>query len=320
MIRACICAGDKGAHNLNGARKRWLTTGRRPRRFDYVDMKFIDAESPDVILVWKEISLTKEGRSLVAAVILCIAQAAASPVSAQEDAWQLDPATTSEKKLVGRAAISAIVGNTVVILSAGDKRETSAQYYMANGKMRRARNEQPNFDNWDLEPEEKWSVREEADQLCISGGGWKEDLCLGIAVTGDRVTLKDNRIGLIHGMILKGDARNLSSAAGKANKAKARALVGNTLFLKAADRQADTDSVIYFLSDGVGRAKRGHAAAVPIKWMLQLNGNLCIVEVEREFRDNSCTSLSIDGSAATLAAPDRAEIRGQILKGNALKI
>ena len=156
-MRACICAGDKGAHNLNGARKRWLTTGRRPRRFDYVDMKFIDAESPDVILVWKEISLTKEGRtSLVAAVILCIAQAAASPVSAQEDAWQLDPATTSEKRLVGRAAIHAIVGNTVVILSAGDKRETSAQYYMANGKMRRARNEQPYFDNWDLEPEEKW--------------------------------------------------------------------------------------------------------------------------------------------------------------------
>lgn len=270
---------------------------------------------------WKEIRLTRGRRtSLVAAVILCVAQAAASSVSAHEDAGQLDPATTSEKRLVGRAAVHAIVGNTVVILSAGDKQETSAQYYMANGKLRRARNEQPYFDNWELQPEEKWSIREEADQLCISGGGWKKDLCLGIVVTGDLVTLKDNRIGLIHGMLLKGDARGLSPAAEKANQAKARALVGNTLFLKAADRQADTDSVIYFLRDGVGRAKRGQAAAVSIKWMLQLNGNLCIVEAQREFRDNNCTSLSINGSAATLAAPDRHEIRGQILKGNALKI
>lgn len=186
--------------------------------------------------------------------------------------------------------------------------------------MRRARNEQPYFDNWDLQPEEKWSVREEDDQLCVSGGGWKKDLCLNIAVTGDRVTWKDNRIGLIHGTLLKGDARNLSPVAGKANKAKARVLVGNTLFLRAADRRGDTDSIIYFLRDGVGRAKRGQAAAVPIKWMLQLNGNLCLVEAEREFRDNDCTSLSINGSAATLAAPDRHEIRGQILKGNALKI
>jgi len=236
------------------------------------------------------------------------------------DAWQLDPTTISEKRLVGSAAIHAIVGNTIVILSAGEKRETSAHYYMADGKMRRAHNEDPYFDNWDLQPEEKWSVRGEADQLCFSEGGWKKDLCLGISVTGDRVTFEGKRIGLIHGILLKGDARNLSPAAEKANSAKASALVGNTLLLKAADRQADTDSAIYFLRDGIGRAKRGRAAAVPIKWMIQLNGNLCIIEARREFRDNSCTSLSIDGSAATLAAPGRAEIRGQILTGNALKI
>lgn len=273
---------------------------------------------------------------MAGAVILCVANAAASSVCAQEEPRPLvahEAARASEshalvsakpgqseKRLVGRAAIQAIVGNTVVILSAGGKRETSAQYYMANGKMRRAHNEQPYFDNWDLQPEEKWSVRGEADQLCVSGGGWKEDLCLGIAVAGDRVTLQGNRIGLIHGMLLKGDARNLSPEAGKANKAKARALIGNTLFLKAADRQADTDSAIYFLRDGVGRAKLGREAAVPIKWMLQLNGNLCVIEGHQEFRDNNCTSLSINGAAATLAAPDRAPIPGQILKGNTFKI
>jgi hypothetical protein len=99
----------------------------------------------------------------------------------------------------------------------------------------------------------------------------------------------------------------------------ADALIGNTMLLKAADRQAETDSVIDFLREGSGRAKWGDGAPTPIKWLVQTDGKLCVAEQRREFRDEDCASLSIDGDTVTLAAPDRPAIPGQLLKGNALK-
>lgn len=236
------------------------------------------------------------------------------------DAWKLDPASASSGKLSGRAAIRALVGHTLVFTPEGGGREYRAHYFMADGTVRRAHSEEPRFDHWVLQPDEKWSVRGENDQLCLGGGAWKTDFCVDISIVGDLVTLREEKIGPLHATRLQGDARNLSPAAEAAVKAMADALVDNTLLLKAADRQGDTDSVIYFQRGGTGRAKWRSAAPGPIKWLIRLDGNLCVAERQKAFQDNECAKLSVDGDAVTLAAPDRFTIPGRILKGNALKM
>ena len=91
------------------------------------------------------------------------------------------------------------------------------------------------------------------------------------------------------------------------------------LLLKAADRQATTDSRLYFQRDGAGLAKRGDRAPQPMQWLLQRDGKLCVAERRRAFRDSDCTTLSIDGDRVTLKAPGRPAIPGRLLQGNALK-
>lgn len=236
------------------------------------------------------------------------------------DAWKLDPATRSEERFIGKAAIQALVGNTLLFITEGDGREYRAHYFMANGTARRAHNDQPYFDHWALQPDERWSIRGEADQLCFSGGAWKKDFCATISIAGDLVTLHDDRIGPLHARLLPGDARKLSPAAAAATRRMIDALVGNTLLMKATDRNAKADGIVYFLRDGSGRARWRDGAPVPMRWLLEPGGRLCIVKREREFRDEDCVDLSIDGDAVTLASPGRPAIPGRILKGNALKM
>ncbi len=235
------------------------------------------------------------------------------------DAWNLDPSARSGDRLAGRAAIEALVGNTILAIGYGSADAHRAHYLMADGKARRAHNDQPYFNNWALLPDEKWSIRGPADQLCFSGGGWKEVSCSTVSIAGDLITMHYEKYGPVHALLVKGDARNLSPAAEIASRKKADALVGHSILLKAADRGAKTDSTLYFMRKGSGLAKRGDGAPVPIKWMVQLDGKLCVVEQPRDFRDERCTTLAIDGDAVTLSAPDRAPIAGRLLKGNALK-
>ena len=235
------------------------------------------------------------------------------------DAWKLDPATFSAERFVGKAAIDALVGNTLAFIAEGGGREYRAHYFMPAGKVRRAHNDRPDFDHWALQPDEKWSIREKDDQLCLSGGAWKGSFCAAIAIAGDLVTLRDDRIGPLHARLLKGDARHLSPATEAATRTMADALVGNTMLLKAADRQSTTDSMIYFLRDGSGTANWRNGVPAPIKWLVQAGGKLCVAEQRLEFRDKDCVSLSIDGDAVTLAPPDHPAFPGRIVKGNALK-
>lgn len=236
------------------------------------------------------------------------------------DAWKLDGATLAEVKFVGRAATKALIGNTLVFIPYGGGREYMAYYFLANGRMRRAHNDQPYFDHWVLQPDETWSVRGKDEHLCFSGGMWGEDYCVGVAVAGNLVTLWTKNAGPVHGELRKGDARNLSPAASTAIKKMGDALAGNTLLLRASDRQATTDSIIYFQRNGFGRAKWGGEAPRPIKWLIQLDGKLCLVEQRLKFRDQNCATLSIDGDAVTFATPDRPAIPGRILRGDALKM
>lgn len=236
------------------------------------------------------------------------------------DPWGLDAARPSAPPVSGKAAIRRLIGNTVVFIPEGGGREYRAHYFMADGTAKRAHNEQPDFNNWVLQPDERWSFRDDDDRLCLSGGGWKEELCAGIAIAGDLVTFHHLRAGPRHARLLLGDARNLSPQAEAAARKTVDALVNHSLWLTAADRQASTDSIIYFMRDGSGRAKRGGGAAVPIKWLVQREGKLCVVERRLDFRDDDCSFLSIDGNQARLSIPGRPTISGQLSKGNAHNI
>ena len=234
------------------------------------------------------------------------------------DGWELDPATLGQDKLSGRAAIQALIGNTLVFIVEGGNREYRAHYFMANGKVRRAHNDQPDFNNWALQPDERWTIRGRDDQLCLSGGAWKEVLCVGVSIAGDLVTLWHDRIGPFHAKLVSGDARNLSSAAEEAAERTARLLTGHSIVLKAADRQAATDRILYFRRGGTGRAKRGGRETTAFKWLLRRDGTLCIDKQPGEYRDGDCTTLMITGDVVTLSAPGRPAISGRIVKGNAL--
>lgn len=233
------------------------------------------------------------------------------------DAWALDPASLPEPPVSGKAAIRKLVGNTVVFLPEGGGREYRAHYFMADGTTRRAHNEQSNFDNWVLQPDEHWSARDDGDRLCLSGGGWKEEFCADVTVAGDLVTFHHTMAGALHARWLTGDARNLSPQAEAAARKTANALADHTLLLNAADRQARTDSIIYFMSDGSGRAKWTAGAPVSIKWLVQRNGKLCVAERRLNFDDHDCSPVSIDGDKVKLWAPDRPEMSGSLLEGNA---
>lgn len=235
------------------------------------------------------------------------------------DAWKLDPARGSGERLVGKAAVAALVGNTIIFIPQGGSREYRAQLFVADGTVRQALNDQPDFDHWALLPDERWSIRGKDDQLCFSGGGVKEDFCATVSIAGDLVTLRHARAGALHAKLVQGDARDLSPAVDAANRKLAAALVGRTLLLKAADRQAKTDRRIYFQRGGTGLAKRGDRAIEPMQWLLQRNGKLCVAERRLKFRDGDCTRLSIDGDRVTLQTPDRPAIPGRLIKGNALE-
>lgn len=235
------------------------------------------------------------------------------------DPWQLDPGSRSSQMLAGRDAIGALVGNTLVFIPYGGGREYRAQLFMADGTVRRAHNDRPDFDHWALQPDERWSIGGDGDRLCLNGGAWTEELCTTLSVAGDLVTLGHARVGPLHGMLLQGDARNLSHAAEARAAQLADALAGKSILLKAADRQAATDSIMFFRPDGSGLAKWRQGAPKPTKWLVQLDGRLCITEQRLEFRNDDCAALSIDGDAVTLASLGRPTISGTLLNGNALQ-
>lgn len=244
------------------------------------------------------------------------------------DAWNLDPATRHQDARSGKAAIDALVGNTLVLIPMGGKRETAALYLLADGTVRRASNEQPDFSNWVLQPEEHWSARGK-DDLCISGKVGEPVYCAAVSVAGDLVTLRHQQAGLHFGNLLRGDARNLSSAASAAVERTRRALIGHTLRFQRPDRPAGRQDVaLYFGKDGGGRImaadKDVAPASRPIQWLLRLDGTLCVAEGRVSFRDFNCHALSIDGDSVTIIGEDgkdrdKVTIPGRLTKGNTLE-
>ncbi|NIJ35654.1 hypothetical protein FHR22_000303 [Sphingopyxis panaciterrae] len=236
------------------------------------------------------------------------------------DARHLDPATAGQQRLDGEAAIRPLTGNTLVFIPMGGRREYLAFHFLADGTVRRAQNDEPDFDNWVLHRDESWSIRKKDGALCLRGGEWKQDYCAAITVTGDLVALKSEGAGLTHGRLLPGDARNLSPAAAAATKAMMDRLTGHTLLLVRPEAvSAKKDVAIYFQRGGVGQARErsggGPDVSKPVKWLLQPGGKLCVVDDGRKFGNGDCAALSIEGELVVLEGQGRPKIAGRLLRG-----
>lgn len=231
------------------------------------------------------------------------------------DPRYLDPSSPTSSSVSGRAAIDALVGNTLVFVPYGGGREYLALYFLPGGRVRRAHNDVPDFDNWVIEADEKWSIGHKDERLCLSGGAWTQTLCVSVAVADDLVTLGRTNGGPLHGELRIGDARNLSPAAFIAAEKARAALAGHTLLFRSPDR--GDERLFYFRRDGSGSGKRGDRAPGPIKWLLQPSGKLCLTGGRPAFRNDDCASLTIDGSRVTLTSPGRPEISATLVKGRA---
>lgn len=236
------------------------------------------------------------------------------------DARHLDPVTAGQQRLVGAAAVGALTGNTLVFIPMGGSREYLAFHFLADGTVRRGQNDDPDFDNWVLHRDERWSIREDDGALCLHGGESKQDYCAAITVTGDLVALTSAGARMTHGRLLPGDARNLSPAAEAATNAMMDRLTGHTLsFVRPDDASPKKEVAIYFQRGGAGSARErsggGPGAAKPVKWLMQPGGKLCIVDDGRKFGNGDCAALSIDGDTVTLNGQGRPTITGRLLRG-----
>ena len=244
----------------------------------------------------------------------------------QGDAWSLDAPT---RKLTGRAAIEALIGNTFLLMPLGGGRPSTAIYLLADGTVRRGADDLddggvPEFTNWVLQTPERWSLRESDGSFCISDvepGTRRPDFCAAVSLAGDTVIFRygpNHR--LLHGKLLQGDARSLSPAASAAVKAMQDTLVGNTLVLA----NPAEETIVYFRAEGAGRVQRRGGAtgdeARPFRWLLRTDGSLCIAEGKAKFHDVDCGVISVVGDAVTLKGPGGSVVSGRILKGNARKL
>jgi hypothetical protein len=242
----------------------------------------------------------------------------------QGDAWALDPATTSQARLAGKAAVKALVGNTLVFTPLGGTREYEAFYFLPGGILRRASQDitgsEPDFTHWSPESDERWVLRSEDDHLCLVGdkaGPGKQEYCPSVSISGDLVTLTNEGTDPSHGKLLVGDARNLSPAATAAVQATADALLGNTIVFQIPGRPADEEAVLYFQPGGAGRGKKPTGGSEPIQWRLRMDGTLCIANDGARFHEQDCVAIAITGDAATMTSAGRPVISARILKGNA---
>lgn len=244
----------------------------------------------------------------------------------QGDAWSLDAPT---RKLTGRAAVEALVGNTFLLMPLGGGRASTAIYLLPDGTVRRGADGLddggvPEFTNWVLQAPERWSLRESDGSLCIGDvepGTGRPDYCAAVSLAGDTVVFRDNaNHRLLYGTLLQGDARSLSPAASAAVKEMEDALVGNTLMLA----NPAEETIVYFQADGTGRVhRRGGVTgdeANPFHWLLRTDGSLCIAEGDAKFHEVDCGAISVVGDAVTLKGPGGPAVSGRILKGNARKL
>jgi hypothetical protein len=113
----------------------------------------------------------------------------------------------TEGASAGKAAVKALIGNTLVFTTPGDPGDKVALYILADGTGRFT------MDGGDAAGRPKsihWSIREDGALCVVEAGETRKDGdCAAISVAGDSVTLKPQGDPAIPGKILKGNARKL---------------------------------------------------------------------------------------------------------------
>ncbi|MDR6287613.1 hypothetical protein E9232_000112 [Inquilinus ginsengisoli] len=115
--------------------------------------------------------------------------------------------TGNEAVSAGKAAVKALIGNTLVFTTPGDPGDKVALYILADGTGRFT------MDGGDAAGRPKsirWSIREDGALCVVEVGKTRKDGdCAAISVAGDSVTLKPQGDPAIPGKILKGNPRKL---------------------------------------------------------------------------------------------------------------
>ncbi|MGO4723323.1 MULTISPECIES: hypothetical protein [unclassified Inquilinus] len=119
----------------------------------------------------------------------------------------LGQTTGNEAAVASKAAVKALIGNTLVFVTPGDPGDKVALYILADGTGRFT------TDGGDAAGRPKsihWSIREDG-MFCVveTGETRKDGDCVALSIAGNTVTLKPQGDPAILGKILKGNARKL---------------------------------------------------------------------------------------------------------------
>lgn len=250
-------------------------------------------------------------RILAAALVLQVAIAGAA--SAQT--------AGTTQPLAGKAAVDALVGNTMIATMPNDPGVEMAFHILADGTIELSRRENG---TWKPPVSSRWTVRDDG-RFCVTpdGGPPGEKDCVAISVSGDTATFTPPDDAALSGRIVQGDAVATAQAGPQdavTGKAAIDLLVGNTLTF-TRDGLPEEETAIYFRADGSGRAKRNMNdptdKATPIGWSVRSDGMFCVADAGKKPGDGDCTAISVAGGTVTLTAPGRPPLSGKILKGNA---
>jgi hypothetical protein len=109
--------------------------------------------------------------------------------------------------VAGKAAIKALIGNTLVFTTPDDPGVKVSLYVLADRTGRYAKD---GGDTTEKPESVQWSVREDG-MFCVAATGAtpQDGDCAAISIAGDDVTLKSKNDPAIAGKLLKGNPRKL---------------------------------------------------------------------------------------------------------------
>ena len=227
--------------------------------------------------------------------------------------------TPSKADLAGKAAVQALIGNTLVYSIPDNPGSDAALYILADGTGVAAG--LPGAISNTPEPM-RWRLRDDGLFCTIDlRMGWNYEDCVSISISGDSVTFQSPEVRSFSStaMLLQGDARNLSPTTSAAAQAIADALRGNTLVFIRPSGKVSEEIAVYMSVDGTGRAVRESRVAEgpkPIWWSVQRDGRLCVSGAGKEPGESGCAAIEITGDRVWVKPDVSPSILGNLLKGN----
>lgn len=245
---------------------------------------------------------------------------AAVPVLLLPIEGALAQTTPSKADLVGKAAVQALIGNTLVFSIPDNPGSEATIYLLADGTgvvvgLPGVMSNGPQPLRWRLRADGLFCTIDLGMALNI------ED-CVSVSITGDDVTFQSPKVRSFSSTakLQQGDARSLSPTASADAQAIADALRGNTLVFTRSSGKASEEVAVYMLADGTGRTlreSRAQEGPMAIWWSVQRDGKLCVSDASGNAPGESgCAAIEITGPRVTVKPDSGPSIPGTLMKGN----